>query len=572
MNALGWEQLAFVAAATAILAPLLGKYLAATFRDRGPGDRPAPGDRIFLPVERLVYRALRVNPDSSMTWKVYATAVLVLGLLSSLLLYLILRLQGVLPLNPARAPGMSPQLSFNTAISFITGTNWQAYEGETQASYLADMAGLVVAQFTAAAVGLAVALAVVRGLAGSSRRIGNFWADVTRSLVRVFVPLSVLGALVLVSQGAVQNFSGFRSASTLAGGTQQIPGGPVASMEVIKLLGTNGGSMYGVGGAHPFENPTGFTNLFDLLLVIAAPFAIVFMFGRLIGRRRQALVIVAVMAAIFLAHTMVAMQAELHGNHLLPSSVSQVASSVNPGGNMEGKEARFGPSGSALMTVGTMGTTAGATDSALDSYTPVGGTASFVAILLGEISPGGDGGGLYGILVLALLSVFIAGLMVGRTPEFLGKKNRALQMKLVVTYVLTIPVVVLTFGSLSAVLHAGTSSILNPGMHGLTEITYAYASVAQNNGSAFAGLAANTTWYDITLGITMFVGRFAPIVLALAIAGSLAGARVHARTRATLDTAGLTFAGFLGGVIVIVGGLIYFPMLILGPIGERIVG
>jgi potassium-transporting ATPase potassium-binding subunit len=572
VNALGWEQLAFVAAATAILAPLLGRYLAATFRDRGPGDRPAPGDRIFLPVERLVYRALRVNPDSSMTWKVYATAVLVLGLLSTLLLYLILRLQGVLPLNPARAPGMSPQLSFNTAISFITGTNWQAYEGETQASYLADMAGLVVAQFTAAAVGLAVALAVVRGLAGSSRRIGNFWADVTRSLVRVFVPLSVLGALVLVSQGAVQNFSGFRSASTLAGGTQQIPGGPVASMEVIKLLGTNGGSMYGAGGAHPFENPTGFTNLFDLLLVIVLPFAIVFMFGRLIGRRRQALVIVAVMAAIFLAHTMVAMQAELHGNHLLPSSVSQVASSVNPGGNMEGKEARFGPSGSALMTVGTMGTTAGATDSALDSYTPVGGTASFVAILLGEISPGGDGGGLYGILVLALLSVFVAGLMVGRTPEFLGKKIRALQMKLVVTYVLTIPVVVLTFGSLSAVLHAGTSSILNPGMHGLTEITYAYASVAQNNGSAFAGLTANTTWYDITLGITMFVGRFAPIVLALAIAGSLAGARVHARTRATLDTAGLTFAGFLGGVIVIVGGLIYFPMLILGPIGERIVG
>jgi K+-transporting ATPase ATPase A chain len=572
VNALGWEQLAFVAAATAILAPLLGKYLAATFRDRGPGDRPAPGDRIFLPVERLLYRALRVNPDSSMTWKVYATAVLVLGLLSTLLLYLILRLQGVLPLNPARAPGMSPQLSFNTAISFITGTNWQAYEGETQASYLADMAGLVVAQFTAAAVGLAVALAVVRGLAGSSRRIGNFWADVTRSLVRVFVPLSVLGALVLVSQGAVQNFSGFRSASTLAGGTQQVPGGPVASMEVIKLLGTNGGSMYGAGGAHPFENPTGFTNLFDLLLVIVLPFAIVFMFGRLIGRRRQALVIVAVMAAIFLAHTMVAMQAELHGNHLLPSSVSQVASSVNPGGNMEGKEARFGPSGSALMTVGTMGTTAGATDSALDSYTPVGGTASFVAILLGEISPGGDGGGLYGILVLALLSVFVAGLMVGRTPEFLGKKIRALQMKLVVTYVLTIPVVVLTFSSLSAVLHAGTSSILNPGMHGLTEITYAYASVAQNNGSAFAGLAANTTWYDITLGITMFVGRFAPIVLALAIAGSLAGARVHARTRATLDTAGLTFAGFLGGVIVIVGGLIYFPMLILGPIGERIVG
>jgi K+-transporting ATPase ATPase A chain len=572
LNALGWEQLLFVCAVTAVLAPLLGRYLAATFRHRGAGDGPAPGDRVFLPAERLVYRVLRVDPGSSMTWRVYASAVLVFGLLSTLLLYLILRLQGVLPLNPSHAPGMSPLLSFNTAISFITGTNWQAYEGETQASYLADMAGLVVAQFTAAAVGLAVALAVVRGIAGSSRRIGNFWVDLIRSLVRVFVPLSVLAALVMVSQGAVQNFTGFRVARTLAGGTQQIPGGPVASMEAIKLLGTNGGSPYGAGGAHPFENPTGFTNLFDLLLVIVLPFAIVFMFGRLIGRRRQALAIVAVMAVIFLAHTMVAMQAELHGNHLFPSSVSQVASSVNPGGNMEGKEARFGPSGSALMTVGTMGTTAGATDSALDSYTPVGGTAAFAAILLGEISPGGDGGGLYGILVLALLAVFVAGLMVGRTPEFLGKKIRAPQMKLIVAYVLTIPVVVLIFGSLSLVLSVGTSALLNHGLHGLTEITYAYASVAQNNGSAFAGLAANTPWYDITLGLTMLVGRFAPIVLALAIAGSLAGARVHARTRATLDTAGLTFASFLIGVIVIVGGLIYFPMLILGPIGERIVG
>ena len=572
MNSLGWEQLLFACAVTAVLAPLLGRYLSATFRARTAGDGPAPGDRVFLPVERAVYRVLRVDRESSMTWLVYAIAVLVFGLLSTLLLYVILRLQGVLPLNPARAPGMSPGLSFNTAVSFITGTNWQAYEGETQASYFADMAGLVVAQFTAGAVGLAVALAVIRGIAGSSRRIGNFWVDLTRSLVRVFVPLSVLAALILVSQGVVQNLTGFRTASMLAGGSQQIPGGPVASMEVIKLLGTNGGSMYGVGGAHPFENPTGFTNIFDLLLVIVLPFAIVFMFGKMIGRRKQALVIVAVMALIFLAHTMVSMQAELHGNHLLPASVSQAASGVSPGGNMEGKESRFGPSGSALMTVGTMGTTAGATDSALDSYTPVGGAGAFVGILLGEISPGGDGGGLYAILVLALLSVFVAGLMVGRTPEFLGKKIRAPQMKLIVAYVLTIPVVVLVFASMSLVLHQGTSSILNHGLHGLSEVTYAYASAANNNGSAFAGLSANTTWYDLTLGLVMLAGRFGPIVLALAIAGSLAGARVHARTRATLDTAGLTFAGFLAGVIVIVGGLIYFPMLILGPIGERIVG
>jgi potassium-transporting ATPase potassium-binding subunit len=569
MSVSGWEQLLFVVAVTAILAPLLGRYLAATFRSGG-GRRP--GDRVFLPVENLVYRALGTDPESSWSWRSYALAVLAFGLVSTLLLYVILRLQGHLPLNPTHAPGMSSLLSFNTAASFITGTNWQAYEGETAASYLAQMAGLVVAQFTAAAVGIAVALAFVRGIAGRARTIGNFWVDITRSLVRVLVPLSVLGALVLVSQGAVQNFSGFRTAASLAGGTQTIPGGLVSSMEVIKLLGTNGGSFYGAGGAHPFENPTGFSNMFELLLVIVLPFAIVFMFGRLIGSPRQAYAIIAVMAVIFVGHTVVSMQAELHGNHLLPAAVSQAASTTNPGGNMEGKEARFGSESSALMTVGTMGTTAGATDSALDSYTPVGGAGAFVAILLGVISPGGDGGGLYAILVLALLSVFIAGLMVGRTPEFLGKKIRAPQMKLVVAYVLTIPIVVLVLGSISLVIGPGTSSILNPGFHGLTEVTYAYASSATNNGSAFAGLSANTPWYDTTLGLTMLVGRFAPIVLALAIAGSLAGARVHARTRATLDTTGPTFVVFLLGVIVIVGGLIYFPMLILGPIGERLVG
>ncbi len=567
MSASGWAQLLFAVVVTAVLAPLLGRYLAATFR----GGR-APGDRVFLPVENLVYRALGTDPDSSWSWRSYALAVLAFGLISTLLLYAILRLQGHLPLNPTHAPGMPPLLSFNTAVSFITGTNWQAYEGETAASYLAQMAGLVVAQFTAGAIGIAVALAVVRGIAGSARTVGNFWVDVTRSLVRVLIPLSVIGALVLVSQGAVQNFSGFRTASTLAGATQAIPGGPVSSMEVIKLLGTNGGSFYGAGGAHPFENPTGFSNIFELLLVIVLPFAIVFMFGRLIGRPRQAYAIIAVMAVIFVGHTVVSMQAELHGNHLLPATVSQVADGDSPGGNMEGKETRFGPEASALMTVGTMGTTAGATDSALDSYTPVGGAGAFVAILLGEISPGGDGGGLYSILVLALLSVFIAGLMVGRTPEFLGKKIRATQMKLVVTYTLTIPIVVLALGSTSLVLSVGTSSILNPGFHGLTEVTYAFASAANNNGSAFAGLSADTAWYNTTLGLAMLVGRFVPIVLALAIAGSLAGARVHARTRATLDTSGPTFGAFLLGVILIVGGLIYFPMLILGPIGERLVG
>jgi potassium-transporting ATPase potassium-binding subunit len=567
MSISGWEQLLFVAAVTAIAAPLLGRYLAATFRGGA-----APGDRVFLPVERLVYRTLGIDPEGSWTWRAYALAVLMFGLVSTLLLYAILRLQGGLPGNPAHAAGMSPLLSFNTAISFITGTNWQAYEGESQASYLADTVGLVVAQFTAAGIGLAVALAVVRGIAGKARTIGNFWWDLTRALVRVFAPLSIISALVMVSQGAVQNLSGFRTAATLAGGTQKIPGGLVASMEAIKLLGTNGGSYYGTGGAHPFENPTGFTNVFDLFIVIMLPFAILFMFGRLLGKPRQAYALVAVMAVIFVAHTVVSMQAERHGNHLLPASVSQAASNLSPGGNMEGKETRFGPEASALMTVGTMGTTAGATDSALDSYTPVGGTGAFAGILLGEISPGGDGGGLYTILVLSLLAVFVAGLMVGRTPEFLGKKIRAPQMKLIIAYVLALPTTILIFGGISLVIRAGTGSILNPGFHGLTEVTYAYASVAQNNGSAFAGLAANTPWYDTTLSLTMLIGRFAPIVLALAIAGSLAGARVHARTRATLDTTGPTFVAFLLGVILIVGGLIYFPMLILGPIGERITG
>ncbi len=567
MSAYGWWQLLFVLGVTAVLAPLLGKYLAAIFRDG-----PAFGDRVFLPIERTVYRALRVDAESSWSWRTYALAVLGFGLVGTLVLYLILRLQGHLPINPTHAPDMPPLLSFNTAASFITGTNWQAYEGETAASYLADMAGLVVAQFTAGAVGIAVALAVVRGIAGSARTIGNFWVDLTRSLVRVLVPLSVLSALVLIGQGGVQNFSGFRAASTLAGGTQLIPGGPVESMEAIKLLGTNGGSMYGVGGAHPFENPTGFTNMFELLLCIVLPFAIVFMFGRMIGHRRQAYALVAVMAAIFIGHTLVSMESEAHGNSLLPATVSQTIDADSPGGNMEGKEMRFGPEGSALMTVGTMGTTAGATDSALDSYTPVGGAGAFVGILLGEISPGGDGGGLYGILVLALLSVFVAGLMVGRTPEFLGKKIRGPQMKLVVAYTLTIPVAVLILGSMSLVLEQGYSSILNHGFHGLSEVTYAFASSANNNGSSFAGLTADTTWYNYMLGLIMLLGRFAPIVLALAVAGSLAGARVHARTRATLDTSGPTFAVFLLGVIVIVGGLIYFPMLILGPIGERLVG
>lgn len=566
MSGWDWAQVAFVAAVTAVFAPLGGRYLAAVF---GPGK--APGDRFLLPVEGGLYRLLGIDPEGEQRWTGYTLSVLVFGLVSILVLYVILRFQGHLPFDPTHAPGMDPELAFNTAASFITGTNWQAYSGETQASYLSQMAGLVVAQFTAAAVGLAVALAVIRGIAGQKRTVGNFWVDLTKGLTRVFLPLSLIATLVMVSQGAVQNFDGFRAAHTITEQTQQIPGGPVSSMEAIKLLGTNGGSFYAAGGAHPFENPNGFTNMFDLLLVIVLPFAIVFMFGRLVGRRRQGYVIAAVMVIILFGHTVVGMQAEAHGNHLISPTVAQAVTTRNVGGNMEGKEVRFGAAGSALMTGGTMGTTAGATDSALDSYTPVGGASALVAIVLSEISPGGDGGGLYGILMMVLLAVFVAGLMVGRTPELLGKKIGPTQMKMVVLYSLAIPTVVLTLSGISLVLAGPSTAATNPGLHGFTEIVYAFSSVTNNNGSAFGGLIATSAYYQTTLGLAMILGRFVPIILAMAVAGSLAGARVHARTRATLDTTGPTFGAFLLGVIIIVGGLIYLPMFILGPIGERLI-
>ena len=563
----GWEQLTVVIVVTLVAAPLLGRYLAALFG----GDR-APGDRVFGPPERLLLRAGGIDPDKGQTWTGYARSLLAFGLVSTIALFALLRLQGVLPGNPTHAPGMGPGLAFNTAVSFVTGTNWQAYSGETQVSFLAQMAGLVVAQFTAAAVGVGVALAVVRGIAGTGRDVGNFWGDLVRAVVRLFLPLAAVATVVMVSQGAVQNLAGARTVTTVTGATQGIPGGPVASMEAIKLLGTNGGSAYGVGGAHPFENPNGFTNIFDLLLVIVLPVALVLMFGRLIGRPRQAYTILAVMAVLFLGHTLVAMQAEAHGSPAPPAAVAHTVRVDGGGGNMEGKEVRFGAEGSALLTAGTMGTTAGATDSSLDSYTAVGGGSALAAILLGEVSPGGDGGGLYGMLMFVLLAVFLCGLMVGRTPEYLGKKVGVPQMKLVTLHVFAAPAVILVLSGVSLVYGSGTRSILNPGPHGLTEMTYSFASAVQNNGSAFAGLSAATPWYDTSLGIAMLVGRFLPIILVLAVAGSLAGSRVYATTDATLSTSGPTFGGLLLGLVVIVGGLTFLPVLVLGPVAERLVG
>jgi potassium-transporting ATPase potassium-binding subunit len=575
MTGAAWIQLAVIVLAVAAVAPLLGRYLAAV---HSPGR--SPGDRVFLPVERLVYRLIRVDPASSQRWQAYALSVVAFGTVSVWWLFLMLRFQSVLPFNPPDAPAVEPVLAFNVATSFVTGTNWQSYAGETTMSHLSQMAGLVVAQFTAAAVGMSVALAVVRGLvhrrgwngdAGSEEPFGNFWVDVVRNTVRVLLPIAILAAIVMVSQGAVQNLQGNSTVETITGAGQVIPGGPVATQEVLKTLGTNGGGLYNAGSAHPLANPNGLTNAFELLLSLAIPFAFPFMYGRLIGHRRQGYTIVAVMAVLWVAPMVVAGVVESNGNPRADAvAVSRETTAEQPGGNMEGKESRFGPAASAQTTIGTMGTSAGITNSALDSYMPVGGASALGPILLGEISPGGVGSGLYGMLIYILLAVFIGGLLVGRTPEFLGKKVLGTQVKLIALYVLVLPLVILAGTAGSVLLSTAKASALNPGAHGFTEIFYAYTSAANGNGSAFAGLNSNTDWYNTTLGLVMLAGRFLPMVVALAIGGSLSKSRVFARSYATMPTSGPTFAVFLLSVVLILRGLTYLPALALGPAADQL--
>jgi K+-transporting ATPase ATPase A chain len=573
MSVLDWVFTILLLVAVVAVSPFLGSYIAKVFGQKELGLESAPGDRIFGPVERLIYRVCGIDAKREQRWNIYAISVLAFSLVSVLFLYLLLRVQGSLPLNPDGQTSVPSGLSFNTATSFLTNTNWQAYPGETTMSHLTQMAGLAVQNFVSAAVGLAVAVALIRGLVRRrSATIGNFWVDLTRGIVRILLPIAFVFAVVLVSQGVVQNFNGHTTVTTVENAAQVIPaGGPMASQEAIKEVGTNGGGFINANSAHPFENPNGLTNWLEIFTLLVIPFSLTFAYGKMAKDRKQGLVVFAAMLTLWIATSALAVGFEAHGNTQLASTgVTQAATSTQSGGNMEGKETRFGPVESGLYASATTGTSTGAVDSAHDSFTPLGGMVPLVNIMLGEVSPGGVGSGLYGMLIFVLLGVFIAGLMVGRTPEYLGKKIQAAEMKLVVLYIVVVPMAVLAFAGASVVLGGAKASMLNPGPHGLSEVVYAYASAGNNNGSAFAGLSANTDWYNVTTGIAMLMGRFLLIVPALAVAGSLARKQPSPPSSGTFPTGTPLFTGLLLSVIVIVVGLTYFPVLALGPIIEHL--
>ena len=559
----------FVAVLVATAVPL-GAYMAKVYGDDGS----APGDRFFAPLERAVYRACRVDPDNEQQWTSYAYSLLAFSGVSFLVVYLVQRLQGSLPFNPTGVAGVVPHLSFNTAVSFMTNTNWQSYGGEATMSHLTQMSVLTVQNFVSAGAGMATVAALIRGLSRQrSSTVGNFWVDLTRSVTRILLPLSVAVAVVLISQGVIQNLHGFTPATTVDGAARQlVPGGPVASQVAIKQLGTNGGGFFNVNSAHPFENPGGFSNLVETWSILVLPFAFAFTFGHLVKDRRQGRAVFAVMFAIWGTITLGTIAFEANGNpRLITLGADQAVSATQSGGNMEGKDVRFGTTASALWGASTTGTSNGSVNSMHDSFTPMGGGLLLAHMMLGEISPGGVGVGLSGLLIMAILSVFIAGLMVGRTPEYLGKKIQAGEMKMVALYVLAMPAAVLGFTAASmfvgSVRHV---SMWNDGPHGFTEVLYAYTSAGNNNGSAFAGITAATPWMDTTLGLAILIGRFLLILPVLGLAGSLAQRPTMPATTGTFPTHTPLFVGLVIGVVVIVGGLTFFPALALGPIVEQL--
>ena len=570
MTVAGWLELAVLILAIAVTTPLLGTYLAKVY-DPSLG-RPV-GDRVFSAIERPIYRVCRVDPDSEQRWNTYALSVLAFSLVSVLILYAQLRLQGHLLLNPDHYPGVDPKLSFNTAVSFLTNTNWQAY-GDGVMSYLTQMTGLAFHNFVSAAAGAAVAVAFIRGLLRRrSRTIGNFWVDLIRTSVRVLLPLAFVAAIVLMSQGVVDNFHGSRSVTTVAGQTQVIPGGPVASQEVIKEGGQNGGGFFGANSTHPFENSNGITDLIQLWLILAVPFAFTFAFGKMARDQKQGWVVFGAMFVLWLAMLLIVTPLEVAGNpKLTVGGANQQTTSLQAGGNMEGKETRFGPVSCGYYVASTTSTSTGAVNCQHDSLTPLGGGVALVDMMYGEVSPGGTGSGLYGMLIFALLAVFIAGLMVGRTPEYLGKKIQGSEMKLVVLYMLLPAIFILAFAGAAAVIPTALNARNNAGPHGLTEIVYAYTSAFNNNGSAFGGLSVNTQWYDTTLGLVMLAGRILPMIAVLAISGSLGRKKIVPATAGTFPTATPLFGGLLLGVVIIVVGLTYFPVVALGPVVEHLVG
>ncbi len=547
-TAAGLLQIALLVAALAACYRPLGAYMARTYTSEHD-----------TRIERLLYRLMGVDPKAEQRWPVYARSLLAFSAVSVVFLYGLLRVQSHLPLSLG-FPGVSPDQAFNTAASFVTNTNWQSYSGESTMGHLAQMAGLAVQNFASAAVGMAVAVALIRGFVRSrTDQIGNFWVDLIRGCLRILLPLAVLGTIALIAAGAVQNLSSGTDATTLAGIHQTITGGPVASQEAIKELGTNGGGFYNANSAHPFENPNPWSNWLEIFFLLLVPVALTRTFGLMVKDRRQGYAILATMTTLWGA--ILAGVWSLEAAH--PGTALKLA-----GAAMEGKETRFGVAASSLFATSTTGTSTGAVDSFHSSYTGLGGGLLVFNMGLGEIAPGGTGSGIYGILVVAIVAVFIAGLMVGRTPEYVHKKITGREIKLVSLYILATPVLVLAGTGLAMGLSAARASILNPGPHGLSEVLYAFMSAANNNGSAFAGLSVNTSFYNVGLGLVMLGGRLIPIVLALGLAGSLARQRLVPDTDGTLPTHTALFVFLLAGVIIIVAGLTYFPALALGPLAE----
>lgn len=551
----------------AVVSVPLGLYMARVF-----SNERTFLDRVLSPIERLIYRICGINPAVEMGWAGYAVSMLAFSLISMIFLYALQRLQYYLPLNPNGLAGVPPGLAFNTAASFTTNTNWQAYSGEQTLSYLTQMVGLTSHNFLSAAAGMATAAAVIRGFARrSAKTIGNFWVDLTRATLWVLIPISSIFALFLVWQGVPDNFSPYVNATTLEGATQTIAEGPVASQEIIKELGTNGGGFMNANSAHPYENPTPLTNLIEMLAIFSIGAGLTHTFGKMVGDRRQGWALFAVMSILFLGGAATAIWAEQHGNPQFSKiGIDQHASAAQSGGNMEGKEVRFGIVESALFATVTTDASCGAVNSMHDSFTPLGGLVPMVNMQLGEVIFGGVGSGLYGIIVMAVLAVFIAGLMVGRTPEYLGKKIEAREMKLAMLYVLIFPAVILIPTALATVLPAGLSGISNPGPHGFSQILYAYTEAGANNGSAFGGINANVPFYNVSIAIVMLLGRFMMAIPALAIAGSVAAKKSTAASAGTFPTDGIPFVFLLIGVIVIVGALTFFCAVALGPIVEQL--
>jgi K+-transporting ATPase ATPase A chain len=567
MTGSGWIQIALFSVIVIAVTRPLGGYMTRVFAGEWTFLWP-----VLRPVERAVYWCCGVDEEDEQHWLTYAVALLLFSVAGFVTLYALQRLQWYLPFNPQGQTGVEQSLAFNTSVSFITNTNWQAYSGETTMGYLVQMAGLTVHNFVSAATGIALALALIRGFVRrEARAIGNFWVDLTRATLYVLLPISVVVALVLVFEGVPQNLGGYVEATTLEGAKQVIAQGPVASQEIIKELGTNGGGFFNANSAHPYENPNAITNLIELVAIFAIGAALTNVLGRMVKDERQGWAIFAAMGLLFLAGVLVAYGSEAHGNPAFAAfDVNAAAGGDQAGGNMEGKEVRFAPALSALWATVTTDTSCGAVNSMHDSFLPLGGLVPLVNMQLGEVIFGGVGSGLYGILAFAIVAMFVAGLMVGRTPEYLGKKLEAKEVKMTILALLSLPLSILGWTALATVLPAGLAGIANAGPHGFSEILYAYTEGTANNGSAFAGLSANTLFYNMTIAAAMLIGRFIFVIPMLAVAGSLARKKLLAPSAGTFPTHSPQFVGLLVGVILIIGGLTYFPAISLGPVTEQV--